>query len=78
MVGGGVDRRQPGGADSRASADFTEMEAVDSQACVRGVVQPPLLPPAAGGVRVHLASCDPCMTTKTSFMKIQQCFPKED
>lgn len=40
--------------------DFTEVEAVDSQACVRRVVQPPLLPPAAGGVRVHLASCDPC------------------
>lgn len=34
------------------------MEAVDAQARVRGVVQPSLLPPAAGGVCVHLASCD--------------------
>lgn len=61
-----------------AAADFTEMETVDSQACVRGAVQPPLLPPAAGGVRVHLASCDAWTTTKMSFMKIRQCFPKEE
>lgn len=66
-----------GWGEDRTWADFTEVEAVDSQACVCGVVQPSLLPPAAGGVRVHLASCDPCKATKTIFMKIQQCYPKD-
>lgn len=46
-------------AEGEFAAGFTEMETVDSQARVGGVVQPPLLPPAAGGVGVHLASCDP-------------------
>lgn len=43
--------------------DLTELEAVDSQAGIRGVVQPSLLSPAAGGVCVHLAGCDSCTIT---------------
>lgn len=37
---------------------LTQVQAVDAQTWIRGVVQPSLLPPAAGGVRVHLASCN--------------------
>ena len=43
--------------------DLTELETVDAQAGIRGVVQPSLLSPAAGGVCVHLPGFDPCTIT---------------
>lgn len=54
MDGGGWGGRLPG---------LTELEAVDAQARIRGVVQSSLLSPAAGGVRVHLPGCDACTGT---------------
>ena len=41
--------------------DLTDLQTVDAQAGVRGVVQPSLLSPATGGVCVHLPGCDPCI-----------------
>lgn len=35
------------------------METVDAQTGICGVVYPPLLPPAAGGVCIHLSCCNP-------------------
>lgn len=43
--------------------DLTELESIDAQAGIRGVVQPSLLSPAAGGVCVHLSGCYPCTIT---------------
>lgn len=39
---------------------LTELEAVNAQAGICGVVQPSFLSPAAGGVRVHLSGCNTC------------------
>lgn len=58
-------KRGVGGLRMRLQ-DFTEMEAVDAQAWICGVVQPSFLPPAAGGVCVHLSRCDPCTVTGVS------------
>lgn len=50
-------------ADRWRQKELTELEAVDAQARICGVVQPPLLSPAAGGVRVHLPRSTTCATT---------------
>lgn len=42
---------------------LTEMESVDAQTWICGVVQPSLLPPAAGRVCVHLPGCNTCTIT---------------
>ncbi len=44
--------------------DLTELETVDAQTGICGVVQPSLLSPAASGVCVHLPGCDPCSSCK--------------
>lgn len=38
---------------------LTQMETVDAQAGICGVVQPSFLSPAAGRVCVHLSRCNP-------------------
>lgn len=46
--------------EERWRRSLTQVQAVDAQSGVAGVVQPPLLPPAAGRVGVHLSSRHSC------------------
>lgn len=55
-----------------APQELTELETVDAQAGISGVVQPSLLSPAAGRVCVHLPGCHPCTTTVVLMQ--QDCF----
>lgn len=56
---------------------LTELKAVDAQTGVCGVVEPPLLPPAAGGVCVHLPCCNTCRVRHTQARQFQL-WAKED
>lgn len=49
-----------GGGGGGEERSLTQVQTVDAQSGVAGVVQPPLLPPAAGGVGVHLAGRHSC------------------
>lgn len=65
--------RQGAEIDGWVGRNLTELKAVDAQAGVRGVVEPPLLPPAAGGVCVHLPRCNTCKRRCTQARQFQLC-----
>ena len=55
-------KQEAGGQLRKGCGGHTELKAIDAQAWICGVVQSSLLPPAAGGVCVHLPGCNTFIT----------------